>query len=62
MAAITRGQASDCTSPVLDIFTQTGGVLVDVAVLEFQIFDVSSPLKKASPAQVYPETSGARGQ
>lgn len=54
MAAIARGQSSDCTNPVLDVFTSAASVLVDVAVLEFQIFDISDALKRRSPVQVYP--------
>jgi hypothetical protein len=54
MASIVRGQTSDCTHVVLDLFTRMGSVLTDVAELSFQIFDkVSGP----SPVQLYP-TSG----
>ncbi len=60
MPALARGEPSDCSNPVLDLFTQVNGVLVDVAVLEFQIFDVGDPAKRLAPAQVYPETPGAR--
>lgn len=60
MPALARGQASDCTNPVLDLFTQVGGVLTDVAVLEYQIFDVSDAAKQLNPVQVYPETAGER--
>lgn len=52
MGALARGQASDCGNPVLDVFTAVNGVLTDVAVLEFQVFEkVSDP---GSPLQVYP--------
>jgi len=60
MPALARGQASGCANPALDLFTQVNGVLVDVAVLEFQVFDVSDPGKQLSPVQVYPTTLGAR--
>jgi hypothetical protein len=60
MGALARGQPSDCSNPVLDLFTQVNGVLVDVAVLEFQIFDVSDPGKQLAPVQVYPAAAGAR--
>lgn len=60
MSALARGQASTCANPTLDLFTQVNGVLVDVAVLEFQIFDVSDPGKQQSPLQVHPATPGAR--
>jgi hypothetical protein len=44
MPALSRGQASDCSNPVLDIFTTTSGGYVDVQVLEFEIFEkVTSP-------------------
>jgi hypothetical protein len=49
MSALARGQASSCANPVLDLFTQVNGILVDVSVLEFQIFDVSDPGKQQNP-------------
>lgn len=60
MPALARGQASNCANPTLDLFTQVNGVLVDVAVLEFQVFDVSDPGKQQNPVQVYPAMAGAR--
>lgn len=52
MPELSRGQASDCANPVLDIFTQVNGVPTDVYSLEFQIFeDVTTP---GTPIQVYP--------
>lgn len=60
MPALARNQASGCANPALDLFTQVNGVLIDVAVLEFQIFDVSDPGKQQNPVQVYPATVGAR--
>lgn len=52
MPALARGQASDCSNPALDLFTTVGGVLTDVAVIEFEIYEkVSNP---AVPAKVYP--------
>lgn len=60
MPALARGQPSDCSNPVLDLFTQVSGLLVDVAVLEFQIFDVSDPGKRLAPVQVHPEVTGER--
>jgi hypothetical protein len=60
MPALARNQASSCANPTLDLFTQVNGVLVDVAALEFQIFDVSDPGKQQSPVQVHPATVGAR--
>lgn len=60
MSALARGQASSCSNPVLDLFTQVNGILVDVSVLEFQIFDVSDPGKQLAPVQVYPASVGAR--
>ena len=47
-------------NPVLDLFTQVSGHLIDVAVLEFQIFDLSDPGKRASPVQVFPAAAGTR--
>ena len=60
MPALARGQPSDCSNPVLDLFTQVSGLLVDVAVLEFQIFDVSDAAKRLAPDQVYPAAPGTR--
>lgn len=60
MSALARGQPSSCANPTLDLFTQVNGVLLDVAVLEFQVFDVSDPGKQQSPVQVYPASLGAR--
>lgn len=60
MSALARGQASNCANPVLDLFTQVNGVLVDVAALEFQVFDVSDPGKQLAPVQVHPATVGTR--
>jgi hypothetical protein len=58
MASIARGQPSDCTNPILDVFFRQGTGLVDVAMLEFQIFEkVSAPL---APVQVYPLVIGTR--
>lgn len=52
MPALSRGQASDCTNPVLDIFTAVSGTRTDVDLLEFQIWEkVTNPLV---PVQVYP--------
>lgn len=50
MATLAQSETSDCSSPVLDIFTQVNGVLTDVFSLEFQIFDVTS----GSEVQVFP--------
>jgi hypothetical protein len=60
MAVIARGQRSDGNSPVLDLFTATGGAQADVATLAFQIFDISDDTKRANPVQVFPATAGAR--
>lgn len=53
MPSIARGQTSDCTSQLLDLFTRVSGVLTDMSAVSFQIFDkVSLP----SPVQVYPSS------
>lgn len=52
MPSLSRGQASDCENPVLDVFTITNGRRVDVAVLEFDIWEkVSNP---SVPTKVFP--------
>lgn len=56
MPSLARGQTSDCSNPILDVFTITAGRIVDVASLEFQIWDVTAE----SPVQVFPETPGDR--
>ncbi len=48
------GQSSDCATPVLDILTSAVGEPVDVAVLEFAIYDLSTPDKEAVPVKVHP--------
>lgn len=60
MPALARNQPSNCQNPVLDLFTQVSGVLVDVAQLEFQVFDVSDAGKQQNPVQVYPASPGER--
>ena len=62
MAAIARGQSSDGTKPVLELFTPVRGALVDAATVAFQVFDVSDDVKRASPVQVFPGTAGGRAQ
>lgn len=49
MPSLARGQASSCGNPILDLFTMVNGAVTDVAVLEFQIWDVTG-----TPTQVYP--------
>lgn len=56
MAAIARSQASTCATPILDVYTSTNGVLVDVYALSFQIFDHSD----GASTQIYPATLGDR--
>jgi len=60
MPALARGQASGPANPVLDLFTQVNGNLIDVEMLEFQIFDTSDPEKHQNPVQVFPAAIGAR--
>lgn len=52
MPALGPNETSDCTNPVLDLFTQIGQSLTDMSVVEFQIFEkVTNP---AAPIQVFP--------
>ncbi len=55
MAALARQQSSNCSNPVLDLFTQVDGFLIDVEVLEFVIFDKSG----ANPQQIFPTAGRA---
>lgn len=57
MASLLIGQSSNCDNPIIDVFFRRGSILVDVNSLEYQIFDVSTPAKQATPVQVFP-TSG----
>lgn len=59
MAGLARGQTSGCANPALDIYTSVAGQLVDVATLEFQVFDVSTPAKRDAPVQVFPPAGRA---
>lgn len=60
MASIARGDSSNCTTPILDVYFSVNGVLTDVSELSFQVFDVSTPLKQVTPLQIYPTTVGQR--
>lgn len=52
MAALIPGQTSDCANPELDVFVTANGTKVDVAELEFIIFEnVTTP---GTPNQVFP--------
>jgi len=53
MTSLARGQASDCDAPVLDLWTMVQGAVVDVEVLEFEVWDVTG-----APTQVYPGGGG----
>lgn len=59
MPALSRDETVSCLNPKLDLFTKlSGGIPVDVALLEFQIFEkVSTP---GIPVQTYPATVGDR--
>lgn len=59
MALVGRNEIIGCSNPKLDLFLKKGGSFVDVAELEFQIFDVSTPAKQLTPVQVYPPTGRA---
>jgi hypothetical protein len=56
MAALARGQTSDCTQPILDLYTRVSSVLTDMYSVSFQIYEkVSNP---GTPVQVYPAVPG----
>lgn len=59
MAGLARGQTSGCANPALDLYTSVAGQLVDVEVLEYQVFDVSTPAKRDAPVQVFPAAGRA---
>lgn len=60
MPSLARGESSTQVDPVLDLWTAYGNpaVLTDVEVLEFQVYDISTPAKRGIPVQVWPETLG----
>lgn len=49
---LARGQQSSCADPVLDLYTTASGVQIDVASLEFVIFELVTDAE--DPTQVYP--------
>jgi len=57
MTAIAIGQSSSCAAPVLDLWTQVSGILVNVFELKYQIFNVIDP---DTPVQVFPVTLGEK--
>jgi hypothetical protein len=60
MPSLTQGSSSSAATPVLDVWTAVGNPLtvIDVAILQFRILDVSTDSKKVNPVQVYPSTPG----
>lgn len=60
MASLAREESSGCSNPILDVFTQVNGRIVDVYEIAYQIFDVSDAAKRATPVQVFPLTPGER--
>lgn len=57
MPVIAREEASDCSSPLLDVFIRNQGILVDVVELEWLIEDVTT----GTPVQVEPATGRNTG-
>jgi len=55
---LARSQSSSCDNPALDIYVSVAGSLVDIAVLEFEIYDISTDEKAAEPVKVYPAGDG----
>ncbi|MEK9737420.1 MAG: hypothetical protein VW239_08875 [Candidatus Nanopelagicales bacterium] len=56
MGALARTQSSDCSNPVLDLYTLANGVLTDVYSLTYQIWDNTT----GTPVQVYPDGVGGK--
>lgn len=54
MAVIGRGQTSDASAPILDIYLSIGGTLVDPVALDFKIEDISTDDARETPVQVFP--------
>ena len=59
MAGLVRGQTSGCANPALDLYSSVAGQLVDVDVLEYQVFDVSTPANRNAPVHVHPASGRA---
>lgn len=59
MALVARNEVLGCANAKLDLFLRKAGSPVDVEVLEYQIFDVSTPAKQITPVQVYPGSGRA---
>jgi hypothetical protein len=58
MSAVYRSAVYDNTNIGLDLWVTLENVLVDVVSLSWQIFDISTDLKKTTPVQVFPVTVG----
>lgn len=58
MPSLTQGSSSSAGTPVLDLWTAVGNprAPIDVAVLQFRVFDISTDSKKVNPVQVYPNS------
>lgn len=56
MPSLTQGSSSSAATPTLDLWTAVGNPRqpIDVAVLQFRVFDISTDSKKVNPVQVYP--------
>ena len=57
MISLIRNQVLSCTSPLLDLYYQVAGQLTDVAELSFEIFDVSTDEKLATPVEIVGTTA-----
>lgn len=56
MAALARGQTSDCSNPELDLYTMVNSVRTDMYSVAFQVYEkVTNP---GTPVQVYPAVPG----
>lgn len=54
MAIIGRGQTSDVSAPILDVYLSIGDTLLDPVALDFKIEDISTDAARETPVQVYP--------
>lgn len=56
MPSLTQGSSSSAATPVLDLWTGVGNprALIDVAVLQFRVMDISTDAKKVNPVKIYP--------
>lgn len=57
MVAVVANEVIDCSNPKIDVFIRKQGLLIDPAILEYQIFDL---IGGPPGTQIFPATPGQR--